>query len=224
MPIIAISSTKGGPGKTTVTGCLADHWAKSGKRVAVLDTDPNQNFTSWFNKRTEDAFANVSLLTSEHEDSIVREAKSLAAEHDIVIIDVAGVSSKSLLYAAGVANLVVIPAQPSEDDLVEAIKTSKVVTNAEEMLGREIRRRVVLTRVRPGTQVLIHSLQQLLAVKLPAFNSTITDRTIYQKTRFSGSTPVTTEPSGMAAYDIEQLALEIDALTPAVSKQKELTA
>lgn len=222
MTIIAVSSTKGGPGKTTVTGCLADHWAQSGKKVAVLDTDPNQNFTSWFNKRTGSAFEGVTLLKSEHEDNIVKEAKGLATDHDIVLIDVAGVSSKSLLYASGVASLVLIPAQPSEDDLVEAIKTNKVVTNAEEMLERKIRRRVVLTRVRPNTQVLIHSLQQLLAVKLPTFNSTIADRTIYQKSRFAGSTPIAAEPSGMAAYDIEQLAQEIEVLlesakTPALT-------
>lgn len=223
MTIIAISSTKGGPGKTTVTGCLADHWAKSGKKVAVLDTDPNQNFTSWFNKRTGTAFDGVTLLKSEHEDNIVKEARGLANEHDVVIIDVAGVSSKSLLYAAGVASLVLIPAQPSEDDLIEAIKTNKVVTNAEEMLEREIRRRVVLTRVRPNTQVLVHSLQQLLTVKLPTFNTTIADRTIYQKSRFAGSTPIAAEPSGMAAYDIEQLALEIEALLQPV-KIAELSA
>ena len=137
------------------------------------------------------------------------DAKDLHQKHDVVIIDVAGVSSKSLLYAAGVAHFVVIPSQPSEDDLVEAIKTRKIVSNAEEMLGREIPNAILLTRVRAKTQVLAHSLQQIIGLKIPFFESVIHDRTIYQKTRFSGSTPISADSKSDAAKEIEAFAYEL---------------
>lgn len=219
MTIIAISSTKGGPGKTTVSGCLADYWGKK-MQVALLDTDPNQNLSNWYAKKEPGVFNNVFLLTSKDEDSLISDAKRLQQEHDIVLIDVAGVSSKSLLYAAGVADLVIIPAQPSEDDLVEAIKTRKMVANAETMLGKAIVNMILLTRVRSNTQVLSHSLQQIKDLNIPCFNTIIHDRTIFQKTRFSGSTPISFEKNGEAAAEIHLLATEIIQIIKKANNQK----
>lgn len=41
------------------------------------------------------------------------------------LIDVASVASVSLLKSAGIADLVIIPAQPNEDDFIEAINTKE---------------------------------------------------------------------------------------------------
>ena len=45
--IITVASTKGGPGKTTLSLCLADHWHRAGRTVEVLDVDPNRNLSQW---------------------------------------------------------------------------------------------------------------------------------------------------------------------------------
>ena len=52
--IIAISSSKGGPGKTNTVANLADYWALKGKKVAMLDSDPNKNLSKWYNKKALD--------------------------------------------------------------------------------------------------------------------------------------------------------------------------
>lgn len=41
----AIANNKGGAGKTTVTGCLAEALAARGRRVLVVDVDPQANLT-----------------------------------------------------------------------------------------------------------------------------------------------------------------------------------
>lgn len=45
-PVIVFASGKGGTGKTTLAFALADVWARTGARVAVVDADPHAGFTT----------------------------------------------------------------------------------------------------------------------------------------------------------------------------------
>ena len=174
--IIAISSSKGGPGKTNTVANLADYWALKGKKVAMLDSDPNKNLSKWYNKKAlDDAFAGVSLQTLEDEEQIIDAAEAAAQEHDIVLIDVAGVRSRALLYAAGIADLVIVPAQPSEDDIDEAINTIEAVKSAGKLAKRDIKYRVLLSQTRKGTIVLEHAAKQFEEINNIKIFATITN-------------------------------------------------
>jgi len=49
--IITVAQHKGGAGKTTLTAHLAVTWAELGRRVAVLDTDPQGSLGLWYRQR-----------------------------------------------------------------------------------------------------------------------------------------------------------------------------
>jgi chromosome partitioning protein len=211
--IITISSSKGGAGKTTTAICLADYWSSVGKKVGFIDTDPNTSSTRWYEKgKQKGFFENVEFKQQLNDKEIISAAKELVGRVDILLIDVAGIASVSLLKAAGIADLVVIPAQPSEDDFLEAINTSGIVKEAEELTKRKIPFRTVITRAKQSTKVLDHVITQLERLKFPVFKTVIYDRTVYAQSRFNGATPVSTEPTGDASREIRSLADEIETL------------
>jgi chromosome partitioning protein len=45
--ILVIFNQKGGPGKTTLVMSLAGHLIKQGKRVVVVDSDPQASSHKW---------------------------------------------------------------------------------------------------------------------------------------------------------------------------------
>lgn len=209
-PIITVSTGKGGAGKTTTTISLADYWASSGHKIGLLNTDPNQSLTRWYEKgKAKGYFENIVFKEELQEKNIITAAKALCDEVDILLIDVAGIASVSLLKAAGIADLVIIPAQPNEDDFLEAINTKEIVKEAEELTGRKIACKTVLTRAKAGTRVLEHVAAQLEKRKFPLFKTIFFDRTIFPKARFMGATPVSYGSDSEARGEIAIFAQEV---------------
>lgn len=211
--IITVSSSKGGAGKTTTLMCLADYWSQSGKKVALLDTDPNKSLSRWYEKgHKKGYFKEIEFSQQLNDKEIIATARDLIDRVDILLIDVAGIASISLLKAAGIADLVVIPAQPSEDDFLEAINTRGIVREAEELTKRNIPFRTVLTRAKKGTRVLNHTMNQLERLKFPVFKTVIFDRTVYAQSRFNGTTPMEQGKDGDGVKEIAALAKEIEKI------------
>ena len=118
-----------------------------------------------------------------NEGEIINTVENISNERDLVIVDIAGFGNQSMVYAIGISSLVVIPSRPSEDDVLEALKTKQIVTNASKLTRREIPYKVVLTQVKAGTLVVKHSLKQFQAFNVPLFDTAIAFRTIYQTSR-----------------------------------------
>src|SRR5262249_15348088 len=49
--VFAIAQQKGGVGKTTLAAQLAVAWSRNGRRVALLDTDPQGSLAAWYAAR-----------------------------------------------------------------------------------------------------------------------------------------------------------------------------
>ena len=205
--IITLCTSKGGTSKTSLVASLLNYWDKKGLKVAGVDADPNCNLTRWLDKGS---LKNIPHIAQTDEGEIINTVENISSERDLVIVDIAGFGNQSMVYAIGISSLVIIPSRPSEDDVLEALKTRQIVTNASKLTRREIPYKVVLTQVKAGTLVLEHTLKQFQAFNVPLFDTAIALRTIYQTSRFSGETPITAEPKGKAAFEIKALAKEIE--------------
>lgn len=214
VPTISFASTKGGVGKTTLAFVVATAISRrlalaSKYRVACIDADPNGTLDAALRKSGN---PDIWSLPSDAETLLpkLRDAQRCAA---MVLIDLEGSANQAMLYACGKSDLVLIPAQPSAYDVREARKTADVVSQAADLVGREIEVRVVLTRTPVLRQrVAEHSRAQFAKSGLPVLPVELVQRTAFQTMTYTGVPPFQADPGGGAAKNVEALVEAISAL------------
>ena len=154
MSIITVATSKGGAGKTTVAQVLLGALVEQGYRVAAIDADFSRTLANWC-----ETFSRypVTCRAELNETKIVPTAGELEEGHDVVVIDTAGSATQATVFAIGCADVVLVPVQASSADVIEAIKTMRLIESAAKMVRREIPARVVFTDYQPYTNVSAHT-------------------------------------------------------------------
>ncbi len=117
MKKVALISQKGGSGKSTLSLHLATEASRKGKKVLVIDLDPQGNAVRWAGRRG-DLPPDVSAESPAALDDVLRDAE--AEGYDLLMFDTAPNADRTALRAAKAADLIMIPCRPSQFDL-EAI-------------------------------------------------------------------------------------------------------
>ncbi|RYE51006.1 MAG: ParA family protein [Hyphomicrobiales bacterium] len=147
---LVISTAKGGSGKTTTARNLAVAAAHDGLRVLLVDTDAQQALARWAARRPEQAppIACEAIALAEIETHWDRLEASNA---DLVIVDTPpGVESSPGQMQALLrkADLVLVPVQPSDDDIESASPWMALLARL------EVPAHFLLNRVRRGSKSL----------------------------------------------------------------------
>lgn len=206
--VITAATGKGGAGKSTTVACLATYWAAKGRRVALIDADPNHTLARWHAKGS--ALAKLRLEIQTDEQGIMPTVSALVRDHDLVLIDCAGFNNQVMIFAIGSSDLVVIPVMTDEASIFEALRTRKMVDSAAQLTRRPILSRTLLCRVKRSA-VAIHARAQLNAFKAQPLDGQLNDRVAFQEATFHGSSPSVMLPGGGAARDVDRVARELEA-------------
>jgi chromosome partitioning protein len=225
-PIIALASTKGGVGKTTLAYVLAtevarrlaaSEAARRPGRVTCIDADPNRTLAQVL-RLTNDPHI---VCVESDSDRLLSDLRQAGPESDLIVIDLEGTANQAMLYAAGKSDLVLVPAQPSRFDVVEAVKTIGVVRKAADLVGREIAHRVVLSRTPVLRQrVADHSRSQFVRADLPLLPVELVQRAAFQSMTYTGRPPWRQDGGEQAAANVASLTdavLAIIGMTPGLA-------
>lgn len=208
MEVWAAVCQKGGAGKTTVATNLSVAAVQAGEKVLLIDTDPQESSSRWWERRDEESPNLIKIKPDE-----VPEALKLAETDGVtlVIIDTAGRESIQDNQAVLSATFCLIPCQPSLADIEAVYPTVELLKRIKKNYS------FVLTRCPPVGQDQISAREGLSALGLVAKPYTV-ERKAYKLAYATGE--------GVTEYDQKDKASdEIIALYKWIKqKSKRLSA
>ena len=214
--IISVTSLKGGVGKSTIAQNLAVCFAHSDYKVCIVDADANQSALRWSGHRDESLPAvPVYGLTDGMELS--KNVKHLNQTYEIVIIDgtpsLSQMTSKIILLA----DLLIIPIQPSGLDLWATEKFLERYQDAVQQKEEPIPARFLINQNQ--TTNLSREVKEVLEeTNIPVFQTSLRTRIAYREA----------VPKGLAVYEykddkakaeIIELFKELTAVIQKISKE-----
>ncbi|MBX9814021.1 MAG: AAA family ATPase [Sphingomonas sp.] len=209
--IVAFLNQKGGVGKTTLALHLAGAWSARGRRVLVVDADPQASALDWADQRLREGLPRLFGVLGLARETLHKELPDLARETDHLIIDgpprVAGIARSALLAA----DLVLIPAQPSPFDGWASSEMLRLLDEAR-IFRPELRARMLLNRCAARTVIARETAEALADQDPPMLGSRVGQRVAFADAARTGRLASESDTGQMATRDIEALADELDGL------------
>jgi chromosome partitioning protein len=211
MNVITVASRKGGAGKTTLTAHLAAQAHRQGRRVHVIDADPQGSLALCNSLRAEA----LPFATAERGiDRAITMAMVGGAEW--VFIDTAPTMWVVVQEAIRAATLVIIPARPGFLDLHAVTETVKTARERNRPYA------VVLNAAPPKRDdkeapAMLHSRAYLDLHRIPVWSGQISQRAAFTLTLGAGMSAGEADEGSLAAAEIARLWMAVERSVEAVN-------
>jgi chromosome partitioning protein len=201
--VIATANTKGGVGKSTIAGNLA--WAfathdTAPRKVMLVDADPQASITKWFDLSETIPFDRTQLSTAR---VLQHQLPRLRQQYELIIVDCPPMQSDITAAAVALADLALIPVQPSPLDVLAYSELVPLLRQAQGF-NPSLKLRFVVNQLTPRTVLGRDVAESLADADIPVMPTMIHARQVYRRVIALGGSVVT--DSGSARDEILALA------------------
>ena len=205
MKVLGVLQQKGGAGKTTLALNIAASFALAGKRVLVVDADPQGSALTWAEQRTAPSLFPVVGLPK---PTLHRDVPELAKDYDAVIIDGAPRTSDVARAAVAASDFIIIPVQPSPLDVWAAADTVQLINEAA-VLKANLKAAFAVNRKIVGTAIGRDVGEALSQYGLPILPGALSQRVLFAESFAGGLTVPEIAPAGEAGRELAALVQAI---------------
>ncbi len=196
MKTIALVTQKGGTGKSSLAVSLAVAAQESGRRVYIVDLDPQGTAKNWYERREAEEPQVASLDAAKLKDAL----KALARQgYDLVFLDTAGVDTPAAVSAMQAADMCLIPARPSIAD----IEATRATVASLSKLGKTYA--FVLNQCPPGRSIRTTDAYRVLQLGGVVATASLAIRTDHVDAMALGQGVTERDPTGKAATEVREL-------------------
>ena len=212
MNVITLASRKGGAGKSTLTAQLAAQAHACGKRVTIIDADPQGSLSLWHSLRKDGL---PKLVTPER--GLDRAlAFAMIEGTDYVFIDTAPTMWVVVQEAIRVATMVLIPARAGFFDLAAVRETVRVARERDRPYAVVINAAPV-KRDDKEANLVAASRAYFDGLHIPVWSGQISQRAGFQSTLAAGASAAEIGPATAAGLEIAKLWSAVERSIEAIN-------
>jgi chromosome partitioning protein len=198
MIIVSVLARKGGTGKSTAVRCLAIEALKAGRRVVIIDADPQPTCHRWWQRRTAAGVA-VPLVVLPARGGIAAQVEAFRSQQvDLIHIDTPPTATPVVNAALDASAAALVVTRPNPEDL-ESVQESLRVAGAQHR-----RTGVVIWQAPPDKRVRAVSLAREALQRMGALvcPTAVSASVSYPYAYAEGLTPQEREPEGRARAEL----------------------